>query len=56
MRVLTFLWKCWCGLWRFRQATYRRRGIAGLTCGHSAGIDSHKWESKMETFGRLPGR
>ena len=42
MRVVKFLWKCWCGLWQ--------------SCAHSTGIDSHKWESKMETFGRLPGR
>jgi hypothetical protein len=42
MKVLKFLWRFWCGLWP--------------SCGHSGGIDSHKWESKMETFGRLPGR
>ncbi len=36
MRVLRFVWKCWCELWR--------------SCGVSNEIDSHKWESKMETF------
>ena len=42
MKVLKFLWKFWCALWR--------------SCGPSGGIDSHKWESKMEMFGRLPTR
>jgi hypothetical protein len=42
MRVLKFLWRCWCVFWG--------------PCAASTGIDSHKWESKMETFGRVPGR
>ncbi len=36
MRVFKFVWKCWCGLWRLGWI--------------STEIDSHKWESKMETF------
>ena len=42
MRVLKFVWKCLCGLW--------------LSEGNSTGIDSHKWESKIETYRRLSSR
>ena len=36
MRVLKFVWKCLFGLW--------------LSERNSIGIDSHKWESKIETY------
>jgi len=34
MKVLRFIWKCWRGLWQSDRSPY-------------AGIDSHKWESKL---------
>jgi len=39
MRFLKFVWKCWRRLWHSH--------------GHTTGIDSHKWESKMEIFRKL---
>ena len=43
MRVLKFVWKCWCRLWRSRQNL-------------PTGINSHKWESKIEILRHLSRR
>ncbi|MEN6334622.1 MAG: hypothetical protein ABFE01_10190 [Phycisphaerales bacterium] len=42
VRCLCRIWRCWCGLWR-------------IDWDDLTGIDSHRWESKMEFHGRLSG-
>ena len=43
MKVLKFVWKCWRGLWRSGQSL-------------PTGINSHKWESKIEILRPLSRR
>jgi hypothetical protein len=43
MRILKFMWKWWRQLWR-------------STANLQTGIDSHKWESKIEVFRSLSGK
>ena len=43
MRVLHFIWKCWRQLWRSSGAP-------------PTGIDSHKWESKIEILRHLSSK
>ena len=43
MRMLKFVWKCWCRLWR--------------PCHRiPTGINSHKWESKIEILRNLSNK
>jgi hypothetical protein len=43
MRMLKFVWKCWCRLWR--------------PCHRiPTGINSHKWESKIEILRNLSSK
>ncbi|MDT8303270.1 MAG: hypothetical protein RQ760_17455 [Sedimentisphaerales bacterium] len=43
MKMLKFVWKCWCGLWR--------------PCHRiPTGVNTHKWESKIEILRNLSSK